>query len=102
MLRLEKTLLSVHKPEFQEQLKIGKNCLIGGQVGIVNHLTIADEVKIAAQSGIGKNILKKGEIVQGSPAFDISTYRKSYIHFKNFHAIKLKLDELEKLVKENS
>ncbi len=82
--------------------KIGKNCLIGGQVGIVNHLTIADEVKIAAQSGIGKNILKKGEIVQGSPAFDISTYRKSYVHFKNFHAIKLKLDELEKLVKENS
>lgn len=82
--------------------KIGKNCLIGGQVGIVNHLTIADEVKIAAQSGIGKNILKKGEVVQGSPAFDISSYRKSYVHFKNFHAIKLKLDELEKLVKENS
>ena len=82
--------------------KIGKNCLIGGQVGIVNHLTIADEVKIAAQSGVGKNILKKGEVVQGSPAFDISSYRKSYVHFKNFHAIKLKLDELEKLVKENS
>lgn len=80
--------------------KIGKNCLIGGQVGIVNHLTIADEVKIAAQSGVGKNILKKGEVVQGSPAYDISSYRKSYVHFKNFHAIKLKLDELEKLVKE--
>jgi UDP-3-O-[3-hydroxymyristoyl] glucosamine N-acyltransferase len=82
--------------------KIGKFCMIGGQVGIVNHLTIADEVKIAAQSGVGKNILKKGEIVQGSPAFDISTYRKSYIHFKNFHSIKQKLDELEKLIKENT
>jgi UDP-3-O-[3-hydroxymyristoyl] glucosamine N-acyltransferase len=82
--------------------KIGKNCLIGGQVGIIHHITIADEVKIAAQSGIGKSILKKGEIVQGSPAFDISSYKKSYVHFKNFHSIKLKLDELEKLITENS
>ena len=81
--------------------KIGRNCMIGGQVGIVNHLVIADEVKIAAQSGVGKNITKKGEIVQGSPAFDISTYRKSYVHFRNFHNIKSKIDELEKKIKEN-
>ncbi|MBN2174278.1 MAG: UDP-3-O-(3-hydroxymyristoyl)glucosamine N-acyltransferase [Bacteroidales bacterium] len=76
--------------------RIGKNCMIGGQVGIIGHLTIADEVKIAAQSGVGKNIINKGEIVQGSPAFDISSYRKSYIHFKNLHEIKTKLDNLEK------
>jgi UDP-3-O-[3-hydroxymyristoyl] glucosamine N-acyltransferase len=76
--------------------RIGKNCMIGGQVGIVNHVTIADEVKIAAQSGVGKSIKKAGEIVQGSPSFDISTYRKSYVHFKNLHAIKTKLDALEK------
>jgi len=80
--------------------RIGKNCMIGGQVGIVNHLEIADEVKIAAQSGIGKSITKKGEIVQGSPAFDISSYRKSYVHFRNFHNLKLKIDELEKQIKE--
>lgn len=78
--------------------KIGRNCMIGGQVGIVNHLTIADEVKIAAQSGVGKNILNKGEIVQGSPAFDISTYRKSYVHFRNLHNIKTKVDDLEKKI----
>ena len=75
--------------------------MIGGQVGIVNHLVIEDEVKIAAQSGVGKNITKKGEIVQGSPAFDISTYRKSYVHFRNFHNIKSKIDELEKRIKDN-
>jgi len=75
--------------------KIGKNCMIGGQVGIIGHLTIADGVMIAAQSGIGKNIVKKGEIFQGSPAFEISKYRKSYIHFRNLNEIKNKLDELE-------
>ena len=31
--------------------KIGKNCMIGGQVGIAGHLSIADETKIQAQSG---------------------------------------------------
>lgn len=76
--------------------KIGKNCLFGGQVGIIGHITIADEVKIAAQSGIGKNIIKQGEILQGSPGFEISKYRKSYIHFRNLDNIKNKIDELEK------
>jgi UDP-3-O-[3-hydroxymyristoyl] glucosamine N-acyltransferase len=76
--------------------RIGKNCLFGGQVGVIGHLTIADEVKIAAQSGVGKNVIKQGEILQGSPAYDISKYRKSYIHFRNLDNIKKKLDELEK------
>jgi UDP-3-O-[3-hydroxymyristoyl] glucosamine N-acyltransferase len=75
--------------------KIGKNCLFGGQVGIIGHITIADEVKIAAQSGIGKSIKKQGEIVQGSPAFEIGKYQKSYIHFRNLNTIKNKVDELE-------
>ena len=76
--------------------KIGKNCLFGGQVGIIGHITIADEVKIAAQSGIGKSIKKQGEIVQGSPAFEISKYQKSYVHFRNLNNIKSKINELEK------
>ena len=74
--------------------------MIGGQVGIINHITIADEVKIAAQSGIGKSIVNKGEIVQGSPAFDISKYRRAYIHFRNLENIKSKVDELDKKLKD--
>jgi len=76
--------------------KIGKNCMIGGQVGIVGHLTIADEVKIAAQSGIGQSITEKGAVVQGSPAFSIGDYRKSYVLFKNLPELKKKIDNLEK------
>jgi UDP-3-O-[3-hydroxymyristoyl] glucosamine N-acyltransferase len=76
--------------------KIGKNCMIGGQVGIIGHITIADEVKIAAQSGIGGNIKKEGAIVQGSPAYDISTYRKSYVHFRNLPKIIERLNDLER------
>ncbi len=76
--------------------KIGKNCMIGGQVGIAGHLEIADGVMIAAQSGIQANIKKPGSIVQGSPAFEITKYRKAYIHFRNLNDWYNRLDEIEK------
>ena len=76
--------------------KIGKNCMFSGQVGIVGHLDIADNTIITAQSGISKNILKKGEIQMGSPAFDAHKYRKAYIHFKNLDAVVQRIDKLEK------
>lgn len=76
--------------------KIGKNCMIGGQVGIVGHLTIADGVKIAAQSGIGQSIKKEGAILQGSPAFEIMDYKKSYVLFKNLPHLKKQIDKFSK------
>lgn len=82
--------------------KIGKNCLIGGQVGIVGHITIADGVKIAAQSGITNSIKVENEIIQGSPAFKQSEYKRSYVVFRNLPKISNQLNELEKLKKDIS
>lgn len=76
--------------------KIGKNCMIGGQVGIIGHLKIADGVKIAAQSGIGKSILTENAIVEGSPAFSIRDYQRSYIHFRRFDSIVKRINDLER------
>lgn len=72
--------------------RIGKNCMIAGQVGIIGHLKIGDNVKIAAQSGISKN-LADGQIVQGSPAFPVGDYTRSYAYFR-------KLPQLIKELKE--
>lgn len=76
--------------------RIGRNCMIGGQVGIIGHLTIADDVKIAAQSGIGASITKQGAIVQGSPAFEIGKYRRSYVHFRKLDEMDERISRLEK------
>jgi UDP-3-O-[3-hydroxymyristoyl] glucosamine N-acyltransferase len=76
--------------------KIGKNCMIGGQVGIVGHITIADGTKIAAQSGIGSEIKEPNTIVQGSPAFSIMDFKKSYIGFRKLPDIMKRLEDLEK------
>ncbi len=76
--------------------KIGKECMIGGQVGIVGHIAIADKVKIAAQSGIASSITNEGEIVQGSPAFNIGDYKRSSVLFRKFPEVEKRINELEK------
>lgn len=72
--------------------KIGTRCMIGGQVGIIGHLTIGDHVKIAAQSGVGNN-LADGAIVQGSPAFEVGNYRRSYVSFRRLPETIRKIEE---------
>ncbi len=76
--------------------KIGKNCMIGGQVGIIGHLTIADGVKIAAQAGVGKSINEENAIVEGSPAFNIRDYQRSYVHFRRLDTLVKRVNELER------
>lgn len=78
--------------------KIGKNCMIGGQVGIIGHLKIADGTKIAAQSGIGNNIDEPNSIVQGSPAFNVGDYKRSYVLFKKLPELYQKIQELAKKI----
>jgi len=86
--------------------KIGSGCMIGGQVGIAGHLTIANNVKIAAQSGVASSIEKEGEIVQGTPAFSIGEFKRSFVLFKKFPWILDKINkveaELEKFKKGNT
>ncbi len=78
--------------------KVGKNCMIGAQVGIAGHLKIADGVKIAGQSGIGSSIEKEGEVVQGSPAFSIGEFKRSYVLFRGLPKLNDKINELNKQI----
>jgi UDP-3-O-[3-hydroxymyristoyl] glucosamine N-acyltransferase len=72
-----------------------KNCMIAGQVGFVGHLSVGDDVKIGAQSGVSCD-LKDGSIFMGSPAIDISIHRRALVHFKNLPEIVKRLDQLER------
>ena len=79
---------------------ITSKAIPGGQVGIVGHITIGNNVRIQAQSGIGRNV-KDNEILQGSPALSYGDYNKSYVYFKNLPKIVKQLDNLEKKAKYN-
>ncbi|MGS2760850.1 UDP-3-O-(3-hydroxymyristoyl)glucosamine N-acyltransferase [Sinomicrobium sp. M5D2P9] len=80
--------------------KIGKNCMIGGQVGIVGHLTIGNRVKVQAQSGIIRNI-QDDETLQGSPAFALGDFNKSYVHFKNLPKLVQTIHQFDKKRNDN-
>jgi len=76
--------------------RIGKNCMISGHVGMVGHLEIADNTTLTAQAGVSKSITQPGQTLMGSPAFEISKYRKAYIHFRNLDSLVQRVDKLEK------
>ena len=78
--------------------KVGKNCMFGGQVGLIGHINIASGVKIAAQSGITKDIKEEGIVIQGSPAFEFGPYQRSYLLFRNLPKIREQINDLERKV----
>ena len=80
--------------------KVGKNCMFGGQVGLIGHINIASGVKIAAQSGITKDIKEEGIVIQGSPAFEFGPYQRSYLLFRNLPKIREQINELERKLKD--
>ena len=78
--------------------KVGKNCMFGGQVGLIGHINIASGVKIAAQSGITKDIKQEGIVIQGSPAFEFGPYQRSYLLFSNLPKLREQISELERKI----
>jgi UDP-3-O-[3-hydroxymyristoyl] glucosamine N-acyltransferase len=55
---------------------IGKRCMIGGMVGIVGHLTIADDVIVNATSTVNRNITKPGVYTGFVPLMLHSEWKK--------------------------
>ncbi|MFA5618741.1 MAG: UDP-3-O-(3-hydroxymyristoyl)glucosamine N-acyltransferase [Weeksellaceae bacterium] len=111
--KLDNLIQIAHNVEIQENTviaaqagiagstKIGRNCRVGGQAGVVGHLKIGDYAQIQAQSGITKEI-SEGARIQGSPAMDVSDFRKSYVYFRRFPEIVKRLEELEKEIKQQT
>lgn len=75
--------------------KVGDHCMIGGQVGLSGHISVGNNVKIAAQSGIAGNIPENMSIM-GSPAFEVSKYKRAFILFKNIEQMENRIRILEK------
>lgn len=79
--------------------KLGNNVMMGGQAGVIGHLKIANGVKIAGQSGVGNSIDTEGLVVQGSPAFPIGDFQRSYVLFRGFQKLNDRIRTLEKELK---
>ena len=73
--------------------------MIGGQVGIAGHITIADKTILMAKSGVTKHVNKSGRIMSGSPAQDNHDNLKSQVLYKNLPKIEQRLRAIEDKLK---
>ena len=79
--------------------KVGKNCFLAGQVGIADHVTIGDRVKVGSKSGLDKNV-PDDEIRFGYPALPGMQYHRSAAIFKKLPEMARQLNDLEKQLNE--
>lgn len=79
--------------------KIGKQVVLGGQVGAVGHITIADGTQVQAQSGINRSIEEPGLKWAGTPASPFQQQMRAQVVLQRLPDIERRIDQLEKLMK---
>jgi len=75
---------------------IGKDVLVGGQVGIADHCRLEDGCIAGAQCGIptGK-VIRKGQMVWGTPARLIQKFKEQYGWMARLPELARRVQELE-------
>jgi UDP-3-O-[3-hydroxymyristoyl] glucosamine N-acyltransferase len=75
---------------------IGREVLVGGQVGIADHCRLEDGCVAGAQCGIptGK-IIRRGQMVWGTPARPISRFKEQYGWMARLPELARRLAQLE-------
>ena len=78
---------------------IGKNVIVGGQVGIADHCEIEDGAVLGAQAGIPtKKIVRKGQIVWGTPARPLDKFKEQFAFFSRLPELAERVKRLESRV----
>ena len=79
--------------------KFGKRVLASGQTGVIDHITIADDVVLVHRCGIPEDILEPG-MYAGGPAQPFREYRRNISAFKKLSELRQRVMQLEKQIKE--
>ncbi|MBL4772714.1 MAG: UDP-3-O-(3-hydroxymyristoyl)glucosamine N-acyltransferase [Alcanivoracaceae bacterium] len=82
--------------------KIGKNCLIGGGVGILGHLQVCDNVTLQSMALVTHSIKKPGSYSSVSPMQETREWRKSAVRIRQLDKIAKRLASLEKKLNSKS
>ena len=75
---------------------IGSGCLIGGVVGIVEHLTIADNVMITGRTMVTRSITQAGSYSSSTPMDTTKNWRKNSARFRRLDELAKRVARLEK------
>lgn len=79
--------------------RLGRHVVLGGQVGVVDHITIGDRVQVAAKSGV-YNDLAPDTKRRGNPCTDMVSYGRQQVSVRRLPALLQQVRELAKRVEE--
>lgn len=75
---------------------IGKNCIIAGAVGVVNHVRICDGVTVTAMSLVNQSITEPGVYAAGTGLDKAGNWKRNIVRFRQLDEIWRRLLRLEK------
>lgn len=79
--------------------KTGKRVIMGGQVGVIGHITIHDDVILTARTAPTKSIKEKG-IYAGAPATPLREFNEQMVYLRSLKKWIQKFKALEKRINE--
>lgn len=78
--------------------RFGKRVLASGQTGVIDHITIGDDVVLVHRAGIPEDIPEPG-MYAGGPAQPFRDYRRNISAFKKLSNLRQRVMQLEKQVR---
>ncbi|HWV14933.1 MAG TPA: UDP-3-O-(3-hydroxymyristoyl)glucosamine N-acyltransferase [Cellvibrio sp.] len=94
--RLGKNTAIAAKSGIAGSTVIGSNCTLAGAVGVVGHLTLADNVHITAMSLVSASISEPGTYSGAVPLAPNKEWRKNAARFRNLDDLAKRLIKLER------
>jgi len=82
---------------FSGGTRVGRRCVIAGQVGTNQHISIGDDVIVTGQAGVTKNI-PSGAFVSGTPARDHNAWRRSQVLYSKLPEMADRIKQLERML----
>jgi UDP-3-O-[3-hydroxymyristoyl] glucosamine N-acyltransferase len=75
---------------------IGKRCLFAGKSGTVGHITVCDDVVVAAKTFLSKDVTVPGTYAASFPAAEARTWARQLARFRRLGALFERVKKLEK------
>ena len=82
---------------FSGGTRVGRRCVIAGQVGTNQHTTIGDGATLTGRTAVTKNV-RAGAVMAGMPAQDYNAWRRSQVLYSKLPGLVDRLKRLERIV----
>jgi UDP-3-O-[3-hydroxymyristoyl] glucosamine N-acyltransferase len=81
--------------------RIGRNCTIGGAVGMAGHLEIGDDVHFTGMAMVTRSFTEPGTYSSGIPAMPSAEWRRAVVRFRKLEDLARRLKRLEERLATN-